>query len=112
MQTFTTYHNAEHEAERLGVSVRTIRTWQKNRRIPSIRIVSGKGGIIRFDPVAVDTALKKFTVTASCLLAVVGATLSYCASSTPIQRYSESVSHFDPPPVLMSHNVIESNVVY
>ena len=65
MQTLVTYHNAEQEAERLGVSVRTIRTWQKNRRIPSIRIVSGKGGIVRFDPAAVDVALRKYTVAAS-----------------------------------------------
>lgn len=56
------YNTAEEEAERIGVSVRTIRTWQKNRRIPSIRIVAGKGGIIRFNPVATDAALEKFTV--------------------------------------------------
>ena len=56
------YHTAAQEAERLGVSLRTILTWQAQRRIPSPRLSPGRGGIIRFDPEAVDEALTKFTV--------------------------------------------------
>jgi excisionase family DNA binding protein len=56
------YHTAVQEAERLGVSLRTIRTWQKQRRIPSLQLSPGRGGIVRFDPDAVDEALAKFTV--------------------------------------------------
>jgi hypothetical protein len=33
-----------------------------------------------------------------------------CATSSPIQRYSESTSAFDPGPVLMSHHIAESDV--
>jgi len=31
-------------------------------------------------------------------------TLASCAPSSPVQRVSESQSHFDTPPVVMSHN--------
>jgi hypothetical protein len=34
---------------------------------------------------------------------VAACSLSSCATSTAIERYSESASHFNSPPVLMSH---------
>ncbi len=33
-----------------------------------------------------------------------------CAYETPIQRYSESASKFNPPPVLMSHNIPDKDI--
>jgi excisionase family DNA binding protein len=56
------YHDAKDEAERLGVSLRTIRKWQAARRIPSIALSPGKGGVTRFNPAEVDEALRKMTV--------------------------------------------------
>lgn len=41
---------------------------------------------------------------ALCLLAV------SCAPSSPVQRASESASHFDPPPALMSHKFPERDI--
>jgi len=56
------YHDAKEEAARLGVSVRTIREWQYSRRIPSICLSPGKGGITRFVPSEVDEALRALTI--------------------------------------------------
>jgi hypothetical protein len=36
--------------------------------------------------------------------------LASCAPSSPIQRVSESKSHFNPPPQIMSHNYPEKDV--
>ncbi len=38
------------------------------------------------------------------------ATLVSCAPSSPVQRASESASHFDPPPAVMSHNYPQRDV--
>jgi hypothetical protein len=35
---------------------------------------------------------------------ILACSVSSCATSTAIERYSESTSHFNSPPVLMSHN--------
>ena len=39
-----------------------------------------------------------------------GLVMSGCATSSPIQRYSESTSAFDEPPALMSHNYPEKDI--
>jgi hypothetical protein len=43
-------------------------------------------------------------------LALAALALSGCATSTAVERYSESKSHFSSPPALMSHHYAEKDI--
>lgn len=51
--------------------------------------------------------MKASLLLASLAVAVLSAS---CAPSSPVQRVSESTSHFNPPPVVMSHSYPASDV--
>jgi excisionase family DNA binding protein len=50
------YLSTRQLAQRLGVTPETIRQWTKNGRIPELRI---NHKVRRFDPVAVDAAIRE-----------------------------------------------------
>jgi excisionase family DNA binding protein len=54
------YFNRKQLADYLGVSERTISNMMRQRRIPVIKF----GGTVRFDPVSVRKALKKYEISA------------------------------------------------
>ena len=50
------YLRKKEQAEKLGISLRTLEWWQEAKLVPFIKI----GKVILFDPEAVDKALRRF----------------------------------------------------